>query len=152
MASVIVLVSLATYRASVRQYNKRKAKKFGYDDLEHDYLWRPIDQVNGKKLSRNEARALAQYRREQKSARAQESERFEKGNVLPAYNSVVRQSERDHAKWRSGSVLMDDVNRGHLDEQRIGSSSSNDAHPHDDVTQLGWSASPTYPSVSTGLH
>lgn len=57
----ILLIS-GVIHFSTRQYNKRVAKKNGFDSLDHDHLWRPLDGKRGKKLSKNEAKALAKFR------------------------------------------------------------------------------------------
>lgn len=135
---LVILVAIAAYRTSVRQYHKRKAKKFDYRELDHDALWRPLDGVNGRKLSRNEARALAQHRRERKATRASESDRFERGNVLPPYNAIDQQDRKDHRTWQQPEGSSDvSGSQEHVTDVN-----------HDltqDVTRISWSAAPSYP-------
>ncbi|PWN36128.1 uncharacterized protein FA14DRAFT_52074 [Meira miltonrushii] len=58
--AVLIFVVGGAIHVGVRQYNKRQAKKHGYDTiLEHDTLWRPLNKKGGKRITKREARLLA---------------------------------------------------------------------------------------------
>lgn len=87
--ALLVLVAFEGFRAGSRQYNKVKAKKYGYEGhFKKDSLGRPVDEMTGKRLTRNEARALAEHRRGIAKEAEKEKEWKEKGNTLPDYKQA----------------------------------------------------------------
>lgn len=58
-----ILATVGAFHLGIREYNKRLAKKDGYDILEHDKLWRPLNRKGGKRLNKKEARSLAKIKR-----------------------------------------------------------------------------------------
>ncbi|TKY86655.1 hypothetical protein EX895_004295 [Sporisorium graminicola] len=94
---LLVVLSVESFKASSRFYYKRKSKKHGYTSLRTDSLGRPISE-DGKRLSKNEARALAAHNKEIQRIRTAEREWRAEGERLPAYaetdNDAIIQSLR----------------------------------------------------------
>lgn len=84
---LLVALSVESFKASSRFFNKRKSKKHGYASLRTDALGRPISE-DGKILSKNEARALAAHHKEIERIRTAEREWRAKGERLPAYSET----------------------------------------------------------------
>ncbi|SNX83403.1 uncharacterized protein MEPE_02110 [Melanopsichium pennsylvanicum] len=95
--SLLVVLSVESYKASSRFFQKRKSRKHGYSSLRTDSLGRPISE-DGKVLSKNEAKALAAHNKEIERIRTAEREWRAKGERLPAYgemnNEAIIQSLR----------------------------------------------------------
>lgn len=86
---LLILLALEGVRVSIRKYHKRQAKKFQYDgEFRKDYLGRPLDN-NGKRMTRNEARAKAAHKRESLIDSKALHEWKSKGNQLPDYTSAT---------------------------------------------------------------
>ncbi|GAC96484.1 hypothetical protein PHSY_004064 [Pseudozyma hubeiensis SY62] len=81
---LLVVLSVESFKASSRFFNKRRSKKHGFASLRTDSLGRPISE-DGKLLSKNEARALAAHNKEIQRIRTAEREWRAKGERLPAY-------------------------------------------------------------------
>ncbi|CBQ71709.1 conserved hypothetical protein [Sporisorium reilianum SRZ2] len=94
---LLVVLSVESYKASSRFWNRRKSKKHGYASLRTDSLGRPISE-DGKRLSKNEARALVAHNKEIERIRTAEREWRAKGERLPSYgetdNDAIIQSLR----------------------------------------------------------
>lgn len=94
---LLVVLSVESFKASSRFLHKRKSKKHGYSSLRTDSLGRPISE-DGKRLSKNEAKALAAHNKEIERIRTAEREWRAKGERLPAYaemdNEAIIQSLR----------------------------------------------------------
>ena len=121
--ALLVLIAFEGFRAGSRQYNKVKAKKYNYDGVfRKDSLGRPVDETTGKRLSRNEARALAEHRRGTAKEAAKEREWKKKGDTLPDYkqasttltsrrsrtpsaSSYSEDSQDEEPSWQDWSVL-----------------------------------------------
>ena len=58
-----IFATIGAVHLGIREYNKRLAQKDGYDILEHDNLWRPLEKKGGKRLNKKEARSLAKRKR-----------------------------------------------------------------------------------------
>ncbi|CDR87155.1 uncharacterized protein SPSC_00281 [Sporisorium scitamineum] len=116
---LLVVLSVESYKASSRFFNRRKSKKHGYASLRTDSLGRPISE-DGKRLSKNEARALVAHNKEIERIRTAEREWRAKGERLPAYgetdNDAIIQSLRRPstapASGRSSSSGFRDVSEG----------------------------------------
>ncbi|KAI3475430.1 hypothetical protein L1887_63198 [Cichorium endivia] len=81
---LLVVLSVESFKASSRFFQRRKSKKHGYSSLRTDSLGRPISE-DGKRLSKNEAKALVAHNREIQRIRTAEREWRAKGERLPAY-------------------------------------------------------------------
>ncbi|GAK63327.1 uncharacterized protein PAN0_003c1531 [Moesziomyces antarcticus] len=94
---LLVVLSVESFKASSRFFQRRKSKKHGYSSLRTDSLGRPISE-EGKRLSKNEAKALVAHNREIQRIRTAEREWRAKGERLPAYaetdNDAIIQSLR----------------------------------------------------------
>ena len=94
---LLVVLSVESFKASSRFFHRRKSKKHGYASLRTDSLGRPISD-DGKRLSKNEARALVAHNKEIERIRTAEREWRAKGERLPAYaetdNEAIIQSLR----------------------------------------------------------
>lgn len=88
---LIILLAYETVHRSARRLNRRRAKRGQYEDLPADDFGRPMDSSTGRKLSRNEARAMAAHQRELAAMRTREGEWHRKGNTLPEYQEDVRE-------------------------------------------------------------
>ncbi|PWZ00777.1 hypothetical protein BCV70DRAFT_100876 [Testicularia cyperi] len=84
---VLILLSIESFKASSRFLHKRKSRKHGYDTLRTDSLGRPLND-NGKRLSKNEARALAAHNAEIERIRTAEREWRARGERLPRYEET----------------------------------------------------------------
>ncbi|PWN50092.1 hypothetical protein IE53DRAFT_111482 [Violaceomyces palustris] len=84
---VVILLSLESYKASLRRINKRRSKKHGYNSLPTDSCGRPVNE-KGERLSRNQARALCQHQRELERIRTAEREWRMRGDSLPSAGVV----------------------------------------------------------------
>lgn len=159
---LIILLVVETYRASSRRYYKQKAKKYGYDGLDHDGLWRPLDSVHGRRLSRNEARALAQHRRGMEETDKAQEEWMAKGNVLPNYGEVRQADDEEQRRWvTSGEALcgrqakaQHGRSASHASTQSNGQTealngppTTSSSRPAQDPLRISWSASPPYPGA-----
>lgn len=112
---LVVVLSVESYKASTRYWNKRKSKKHGYASLRTDSFGRPISE-DGKRLSKNEAKALVAHNREIERIRTAEREWRAKGERLPSYGetdndaiiqSLRRPSTAPASGRSSSSGLMD---------------------------------------------
>lgn len=118
---LLVVLSVESYKASSRFFNRRKSKKHGYASLRTDSLGRPVSE-EGKRLSKNEARALAAHNKEIERIRTAEREWRAKGERLPAYgetdNEAIIQSLRRPstapASGRSSTSAFRDVTEAPL--------------------------------------
>lgn len=85
--ALLVLLSVESYKATSRFYNKRKSRKHGYVNLPTDKLGRPINE-HGQRLSKNEAKALAAHNQEIERIRTAEREWRAQGEQLPLYQQL----------------------------------------------------------------
>lgn len=97
--ALLVLLSVQSYKASSRFINKRKSRKHGYVDLPTDNLGRPVNE-HGKRLSKNEAKALAAHNQEVQRIRTAEREWRAKGEQLPLYK-----------QWNDDAVILPHATR-----------------------------------------
>ncbi|KAJ1038176.1 hypothetical protein NDA11_000021 [Ustilago hordei] len=88
---LLVVLSVESFKASSRFLNKRKSRKHGYSSLRTDSLGRPISE-DGKRLSKNEAKALAAHNKEIERIRTAEREWRAKGERLPPYNEMSNEA------------------------------------------------------------
>lgn len=89
--SLLVVLSVESFKASSRFFHKRKSRKHGYSSLRTDSLGRPISE-DGKRLSKNEAKALAAHNEEIQRIRTAEREWRAKGERLPPYNEMSNEA------------------------------------------------------------
>lgn len=85
--ALLVVLSVESFKASSRYLHKRKSRKHGYSSLRTDSLGRPLSE-DGKRLSKNEAKALAAHNKEIERIRTAEREWRAKGERLPAYGEM----------------------------------------------------------------
>lgn len=88
---LLVVLSVESYKASSRFFHKRKSRKHGYSSLPTDSLGRPISE-DGKRLSKNQAKALAAHNKEIQRIRTAEREWRAKGERLPPYNEMSNEA------------------------------------------------------------
>jgi hypothetical protein len=103
---LLFLVAFEGVRCGSRKYNKSKAKKHGYEGcFKSDSFGRPLDD-SGRRLSRNEARALAEHRRSTAGEAEKARQWREKGNTLPDYGQA---SLKDRCSATSSSGSHDET-------------------------------------------
>lgn len=88
---LFVVLSVESFKASARAFNRRRSRKNGYADLPTDSLGRPVNE-HGERLTRNQARALTAHHRELERIRTAEREWRLEGERLPKYEEA-----RDHS-------------------------------------------------------
>lgn len=134
--ALILLLAVEGFRAGSRQYNKRKAKKYQYDGVfGKDYLGRPIDKSTGRTLTRNEARAIAQHRREIEKQVIKEREWRSKGNILPEYSQTTT---RIQSTIISSSDTSESSGSNHINST-LSSGSDTAENSNDDQDWQSWS-------------
>lgn len=134
--ALLLLIAVEGFRASLRQYNKRKAKKYQYDGVfGKDYLGRPIDKSTGRTLSRNEARAIAQHRRETEREALKEREWRSKGNILPEYSQATHGKQ---SKLSSSTQNSENDGSAHFNSNPSSESDTADNN-NDDQDWQNWS-------------
>lgn len=65
-AGILIFGTVQVVRVSMKKHNKKQAKKYNYQELDHDSLWRPLKSKNGIRLTKQEAILLAKRRRSER--------------------------------------------------------------------------------------
>lgn len=132
VVALILIAAGACYTLGSREYHKRRARKYQYDDLVHDPLGRPLDpKPPHRRLTHNEARALAQHRREKAEAARQRRvngsvglDALDNGNdddELPKYTRTAhRRYANELPTFQKKPRVADSQNRQSGEKRRFG--------------------------------
>ena len=98
MAALIIGTGALIYigaRASSKRYQRRLSVKGGYEGLPTDSFGRPVDPDTGKRISKNQAKAIAQFQRqahEEHLQRIATEEGVNTRETLPSYGDAKKSS------------------------------------------------------------
>lgn len=140
---LLVVLSVESFKASSRYIHKRRSLKHGYSSLRTDKLGRPLSE-DGKRLSKNEARALAAHNKEIERIRTAEREWRAKGERLPAYGEESDEAIIQSLSARPRSApASESVERMRAVRPRATSTASAPALAQASEDDLGRSISPS---------
>lgn len=99
---LIIMATAGAIHVGVRHYNKRQAKKHGYDTiLEHDNLWRPLNKKGGKRITKREARLLAKANKSELIEDVVDSD-----DTPPPYFDYSTESSPNYSSKKGGNQVV----------------------------------------------